>query len=133
MKLSIVTVCYNAEQCIDRTIKSVLNQTCPVCLGYSFVLVIEHILGIIPGTSEMFPTYVLLALVPFSLYEMDMEHGIKFNVIYLICTFLIMLMTSKRSYLNKKEYLEIIVLEKKPFLKLELIIILAIFMKIWIC
>ena len=27
MKLSIVTVCYNAEQCIDRTIKSVLNQT----------------------------------------------------------------------------------------------------------
>ena len=30
MKLSIVTVCYNAEQCIDRTIKSVLNQTCPV-------------------------------------------------------------------------------------------------------
>ena len=31
------------------------------------------------------------------LYEMDMEHGIKFNVIYLICTFLIMLMTSKRS------------------------------------
>ncbi len=68
-----------------------------VCLGYSFVLVIEHILGIIPGTSEMFPTYVLLALVPFSLYEMDMEHGIKFNVIYLICTFLIMLMTSKQS------------------------------------
>ena len=65
--------------------------------GISFVLVIEHILGIIPGTSEMFPTYVLLALVPFSLYEMDMEHGIKFNVIYLICTFLIMLMTSKRS------------------------------------
>ena len=27
MKLSIVTVCYNAEQCIDKTIKSVLNQT----------------------------------------------------------------------------------------------------------
>ena len=27
MKLSIVTVCYNAEQCIDRTIKSVLNQS----------------------------------------------------------------------------------------------------------
>lgn len=34
---------------------------------------------------------------------------------------------------KQKEYLEIIVLEKKPFLKLELIIILAIFMKIWIC
>ena len=36
MKLSIVTVCYNAEQCIDRTIKSVLNQTCPV---YEYIII----------------------------------------------------------------------------------------------
>lgn len=36
MKLSIVTVCYNAEQCIDKTIKSVLNQTCPV---YEYIVV----------------------------------------------------------------------------------------------
>ena len=87
-----------AQNCISEvSLFRILKITKIVCLGYSFVLVIEHILGIIPGTSEMFPTYVLLALVPFSLYEMDMEHGIKFNVIYLICTFLIMLMTSKRS------------------------------------
>ena len=87
-----------AQNCISEVhLFRILKITKIVCLGYSFVLVIEHILGIIPGTSEMFPTYVLLALVPFSLYEMDMEHGIKFNVIYLICTFLIMLMTSKRS------------------------------------
>ena len=38
MKLSIVTVCYNAEQCIDRTIKSVLNQTCPV---YEYIILME--------------------------------------------------------------------------------------------
>ena len=36
MKLSIVTVGGGAEQCIDRTIKSVLNQTCPV---YEYIII----------------------------------------------------------------------------------------------
>ena len=36
MKLSIVTVCYNAEQSIERTIKSVLQQTKPV---YEYIII----------------------------------------------------------------------------------------------
>ena len=44
MKLSIVTVCYNAEQCIDRTIKSVLNQTCPV---YEYIIIDSPPLGMV--------------------------------------------------------------------------------------
>mgnify|MGYP006352270629 CR=1 FL=1 len=62
-----------AQNCISEVhLFRILKITKIVCLGYSFVLVIEHILGIIPGTSEMFPTYVLLALVPFSLYETEL-------------------------------------------------------------
>lgn len=36
MKLSIVTVCYNAEACIDKTIKSILNQTLPI---YEYIVI----------------------------------------------------------------------------------------------
>lgn len=36
MRTTIVTVCYNAEECIEKTIKSVLNQTVPV---YEYVLI----------------------------------------------------------------------------------------------
>lgn len=36
MKLSIVTVCYNAEKCIETTIQSVLNQTMQV---YEYIIV----------------------------------------------------------------------------------------------
>ena len=36
MKLSVVTVCLNAENCIALTMESVLNQTVPV---YEYILV----------------------------------------------------------------------------------------------
>lgn len=36
MKLSIVTVCYNAEQSIEKTIKSILKQTVPV---YEYIII----------------------------------------------------------------------------------------------
>lgn len=36
MKLTIVTVCFNAEECIERTILSVLNQTSPV---YEYIVI----------------------------------------------------------------------------------------------
>lgn len=36
MKLSIVTICYNSENCIDKTIRSVLAQTRPV---YEYIVV----------------------------------------------------------------------------------------------
>lgn len=96
--LFITTYQVTSKGCISEiSIFKILTVAKIVCLTYSIILVIEHILGVIPGTSEMFPTYVLLALTPFSLYEIDMKHSIKFNLFYLVCTFLVMLMTSKRS------------------------------------
>ena len=68
-----------------------------VCLIYSIALVMQHFTGAISGTSEMFPTYVLLSLIPFSLYEIDLNKHNKFNYLFLTCTSIVMLMTSKRS------------------------------------
>lgn len=76
---------------------TLINCTKIICLLYSTVLALQHLSGLIPGTSEMFPTYVLLALIPFSLYEIDLNKRTKFNYAFLICTFIVMLMTSKRS------------------------------------
>ena len=96
--LYIATYGFTAKGYINHTyLFRVLTITKIVCLFYSTILVLQHVAGLLPGTSEMFPTYVLLALVPFSLYEMDMKQRKKFNLFFLIYTFVIMLMTSKRS------------------------------------
>ncbi len=68
-----------------------------ISLAFSLLLVVEHLAGIIPGTSEMFPTYILLALCPFALYEIDTGYNRKFNLFFLGFSFVIMIMTSKRS------------------------------------
>lgn len=74
-----------------------LDLTKIICVIASLGIVFMHLTGIIPGTSEMYPTYVLLALCPFALYQIDLNKRVKFNILFLVVTFIIMLMTSKRS------------------------------------
>lgn len=62
MKLSVVTVCLNAENCIALTMESVLNQTVPV---YEYILVDG---GSIDRTNEIIEEYK----------EKFLEKGIRF-------------------------------------------------------
>ena len=62
MKLSVVTVCLNAENCIALTMESVLNQTVPV---YEYILVDG---GSTDRTNEIIEEYK----------EKFLEKGIRF-------------------------------------------------------
>ena len=74
-----------------------INVAQILCLIFSLGLGLEHLLGIIPTTSDMFPTYVLLALTPFALYRIDLGVNRTFNWTFLVLAFVILAMTSKRS------------------------------------
>lgn len=65
MKLSMVTVCYNAENCIGKTIRSVLSQTTPV---YEYIIIDG---GSKDRTVEICESY----------RSKFAEQGIEFNVI----------------------------------------------------